>query len=277
MPVLPQCVKQKPPDWSWCGIVILSQHPNGLWFINIVITMATWTLKATKIHLKSVNHEMAISLDNLFGEHQNHHHYGKGCHWQCHALGKLFTSRDWKACNRKGEHHCRNTTRFWVIIQCKTVCKKAMTKENISFPARHWPQEYSKATQKRFTDKIKVMKLPSQSSDFHPAENFWLHLKRAVHTLSLSSLAESKLFCKEEWREKNAVSRCTSLTETYPHRLSVVTAIKSESTKYWPEGAEYLCKHNFKLICCTSAPCYICKLSSTAKDCLIGYLYSCWA
>lgn len=67
-----------------------------------------------------------------------------------------------------------------------------------------------------------------------------------------------------------------SLTETYPHRLSVVTPEKGASIKFWPEGAEFLCKHNFQAakykniqkggICCTSVPCNKCPLNGIPKD-----------
>jgi hypothetical protein len=37
--------------------------------------------------------------------------------------------------------------------------------------------------------------------------------------------------CKEEW-EKNSVSRCAKLIETYPKRLTAVIAAKGGATKY---------------------------------------------
>lgn len=49
-------------------------------------------------------------------------------------------------------------------------------------------------------------------------ENLWLDSKRAVHVRSPSNLTQLEQSCKDEW-SKIAVSRCTSLIETYPHRL----------------------------------------------------------
>ena len=58
-----------------------------------------------------------------------------------------------------------------------------------------------------------------------------MDFKRAVHARSLYNLTELEQFCKEEWT-KIAVSRCASLIETYPHRISAVTEARGASTKY---------------------------------------------
>lgn len=54
-------------------------------------------------------------------------------------------------------------------------------------------------------------------------ENLLLDLKRAVQ------LTEPEQFCKDEW-SKTVASRCASLIETFPHRLSAVIAAKGAST-----------------------------------------------
>uniref|UniRef100_A0A8C7CJS2 Tc1-like transposase DDE domain-containing protein n=1 Tax=Oncorhynchus kisutch TaxID=8019 RepID=A0A8C7CJS2_ONCKI len=78
---------------------------------------------------------------------------------------------------------------------------------------------------------IQVLEWPSQSPDLNPIENLWKELKTAVHKCSPSNLTELELFCKEEW-EKNSVSRCAKLIETYPKRLTAVIAAKGGATKY---------------------------------------------
>lgn len=94
------------------------------------------------------------------------------------------------------------------------------------------PKHTAKATQKWFEDHhVNVLEWPSQSPDLNPIENLWQDLKRAVHARSPSNLTELEQFCREEWR-KIPASRCASLIDKYPHRLSAVIAAKGASTKY---------------------------------------------
>ena len=94
------------------------------------------------------------------------------------------------------------------------------------------PKHTAKATQKWFKEnKVNVLEWLSQSPDQTPIENVWLDLKRAVHARSPRNLTGLEQFCKEEW-SKIAVSRCASLIETHPHRLSAVISAKCASTKY---------------------------------------------
>ena len=87
-------------------------------------------------------------------------------------------------------------------------------------------------------------------TNLNPIENLLLDLRRAVYVWSPCSLTEPNQFCKE-W-SKIAASRCATLIETYPHRLSAVIVAKVAATKYWLERGQYLSKslilHNVFLI-----------------------------
>lgn len=59
---------------------------------------------------------------------------------------------------------------------------------------------------------------------------FVVGLEKHCSCLTLCNLTELEEFCKEEWCTI-AVSRCATMTQTCPHRLSAVTASKGEFTK----------------------------------------------
>ena len=77
---------------------------------------------------------------------------------------------------------------------------------------------------------INVLEWRNQSPDRNPIENLWHDLKIAVSQHSTCNFTVLEQFCTEEWANV-APSRCATLVETHPNRLSAVIAVKGASTK----------------------------------------------
>ncbi|KAI3375590.1 hypothetical protein L3Q82_003904 [Scortum barcoo] len=93
-------------------------------------------------------------------------------------------------------------------------------KRNFIFQHDNDPKHTSKSTKEGLhQNKIEVLERPSQSPDLNPIEHLWGDLKRAVHRRCPRNLSDLEQFCKEEWANI-ATSRCATLIDSYPKRLS---------------------------------------------------------
>ncbi len=94
------------------------------------------------------------------------------------------------------------------------------------------PKHTSKSTSEWLKkNKMKTLEWPSQSPDLNPIEMLWHDLKKAVHALKPSNVAELQQFCQDE-RAKIPPQRCNRLIASYRKRLMAVVAAKGGPTSY---------------------------------------------
>ncbi len=94
------------------------------------------------------------------------------------------------------------------------------------------PKHTSKATSEWLKKNIiKVLEWPNQSPYLNLIEMLWYDLKQSFHAWNLSSVAELKQFCKEEWA-KISPKWCKRLIASYRKHLIGVVAAKGGTTSY---------------------------------------------
>ena len=158
----------------------------------------------------------------------------KGWWWQHHAMGMLFSGRDWETCQDRGNNE-------WSQIPANpwgepaSECKRSSTVAKIYVPTGQWPPSIQL---KQHRNGFKTRTWKSLSG---PAKaQTWIRLRICGKTWRLlftntspSTLTELEQICKEEW-EKIPKSRFQSwYIQTYPRRLKAVITAKGTSRKYW--------------------------------------------
>lgn len=113
-----------------------------------------------------------------------------------------------------------------------SVRKLGLRQRSWVFQQDNDPKHTSKSTQKWLkTNRWRVLKWPSMSSDLKPIEHLWRDLKTAVGRRPPSNLRDLKQFAKEEW-SKIPVERCKNLIDGYRKRMISVIFSKGCATKY---------------------------------------------
>ena len=145
----------------------------------------------------------------------------------------FLISRDWGTCQDRRENG-------WSKIQKNprgeenllSSARKLQLGRKFTFQHNNDPKHIAKATLEWLRNKkINVLQWRSQSPNLTPIKNLLHDLKITVHQHSPCNLTEFEEFCAEEWANITQ-SRCATLAETYPNRLTAVIAVKGASTKY---------------------------------------------